>query len=343
MEAAFVYARPKQFKSTGLSNNTAQCAAVLSAAGHNAVAIALDEIVGDQNNAQAWAPWMEDNQPRLVVLGAFIVPLGDLEFLARSYPDTVWVQRCHSNLAWLFQTGDMARWLDLLRNSRDVPNLHCALVSESEAFRWQKAGVGKVFGIPNVLGTPIADHPRQMLHPDKALELSAFFAIRLLKHPGGHVLTASIVNQSRPARLHMQCERTDSPKYIEHIKRLANTFQLRMPLEPYRDHDVFLLWLAANIDIGLQLSMSESFNYVALEHLARAVPVVTSEAVDFCPWRVQYEDAAAAAEMVLKLTSNAEAYREASEQALAAARAVQGTNNARFVDICTSLLGGNRV
>ena len=45
------------------------------------------------------------------------------------------------------------------------------------------------------------------------------------------------------------------------------------------------------VDVGLQCSFSESFNYVAIEHLAAGVPVVGSSATRYLPkeWQADPE------------------------------------------------------
>jgi len=75
--------------------------------------------------------------------------------------------------------------------------------------------------------------------------------------------------------------------YVLHLNGLAERAEYRAVLEelkvPYDDHG----WLDEGdyaraldeVDVGVQVSLADSFNYVVAEHFARAVPVVVSRSV----------------------------------------------------------------
>jgi glycosyltransferase involved in cell wall biosynthesis len=75
--------------------------------------------------------------------------------------------------------------------------------------------------------------------------------------------------------------------YVLHLNGLAERAEYRTFLEdlkvPYVDHG----WLEEGdywrvldeVDVGVQVSLADSFNYVVAEHFARAVPVVLSRSV----------------------------------------------------------------
>jgi glycosyltransferase involved in cell wall biosynthesis len=329
MRVAFVYATP-QVASTGLSHNAAECAALLTAHGIEAAPVRLDEI-------GVWDDWLIREQPEAVVLAATCLRYDDLNTLSKKFPRVLWVQRIHSNMAWLFSCVDeCSNALRVIHLANCRKNVVYSVVDPCEAARWQSAGA-RVMGIPNVWTAPITDKPRTYTTDTEWLHLSAIFALRLLKHPAGHVLTAAILDRVRPVKLHVQPHRTDCRAYPDLLGRVANLLNVRMPLEPYRPHEAFVEWLAGTIDVGLQLSLTESFNYVTFEHLALGIPCVTSRAVLFSPWRVDVEDAEAAAASVLDICRN---YRAASSLALEAARAVRERNNADFLEAISSLLKG---
>ena len=335
-DAAFFYAKPP-FRSTGLSNNTRQCAAVLNEEGYRAIAMCLTDLPRSDGSQgpHIWGPWMAEHAPRMVVVSALCTPPEDLEALARKFRDTIWVQRIHSNLAWLFQSGDFYKTMQVLEMSRRLPNVKLAFVSPYESARLHGAGLHNVVCMPNVTVAPVADTPRRGPARNRRVELSAIFAVRLLKHPSGHVLASALVNARRRACLHMQFTRTDHRHYNERCKMFANACQLPLVEEPYRDHADFCAWLGSSIHVGLQLSMTESFNYVAVEHMSEGIPVVASEAIPFVPWRVRYEDSQAAADTVLDILAD---YRGASQCALDAARTIRDRNRSLYLETCQALL-----
>lgn len=327
-DVVFVYKRP-QVNCTALSANAAHSAGVLNKHGVTAATATLDGI-------RSWDKWIEENAPRVIVLSAFILKPFDLDALARKYRHVTFLQRCHTNLAWLFQSrDDYHSAFETLNVAAQRSNVVYSLVCEREASAWSAAGV-RVVCVPNVWSGGFAASGRGSLRDPNTVNLSAIFAIRLLKDPAGHVLAAANVNAYTPARLHMQLERFDSPVYVEQIKRAAMLTRCPFSAQPYRDHDDHLRWLDETVDIGLQLSLTESFNYVALEHLALGIPCVTSRAVEFSPWRVNAEDYQGAAAVILdQIIPN---YASASEAAIHAAREVSARNEALFVDTFQSLL-----
>ncbi len=327
-DVVFVYKRP-QVNCTALSANAAHSAGVLNKHGVTAATATLDGI-------RSWDKWIEETAPRVIVLSAFIVRPFDLDALARKFKRVTFLQRCHSNLAWLFQSReDFHSAAETIRVSKDQGNVVYSLVCEREAKAWSAAGV-PVACVPNVWSGGFAEHGRDALRDPATVNLSAFFAVRLLKDPAGHVMAAANVNAYRPARLHMQLDRSDSPAYGEQVKRVAALTHCPVAAHPYRAHDAYLKWLGDTVDVGLQLSLTESFNYVALEHLALGIPCVTSRAVEFSPWRVDAEDYQGAAAVILdQIIPN---YASASEAAIHAAKEVAARNEALFVDTFQTLL-----
>lgn len=334
-DVAFIYAVPP-CQYTGLINNASHCEKLLEGHGISATVASLTEIgVFDR--------WISKVQPRVVVIGAPCIKPDSLQALAKKHRSVTWVQRIHSNMAWLQISSKQFQTCLALLDLTKLPNVRYATVSMDEAKRWSSAGLN-VIGMPNVYEGAIADTPLPGPEPWDNVRLSAFFAVRLLKNPGAHVLAAATVDrhvraQGRPrVKLHIQGQRADSPQYIDCVKRLANACDLHLPIEDYRPHDVFVAWLPENIHVGLQLSMTESFNYVAIEHLAAGIPIVTSEAIPFSPWRVQHEDSDHAAVRVIDILRN---YRFSSEIALAAAHKLQQHQRREFLKSITSLLEGD--
>ena len=73
----------------------------------------------------------------------------------------------------------------------------------------------------------------------------------------------------------------------------------------------------AEIDLGLQVSLSETFSYVAFEHMSQAVPVIGSSSVPFASCTADYSDARSIRDSILRILSdpgNYAAYSEAAYQ-----------------------------
>lgn len=96
------------------------------------------------------------------------------------------------------------------------------------------------------------------------------------------------------------------------------------------------------VDCGLQVSFTESFNYVGLEHLLLGAPVVGSTALRFLPteWRADPEDPQAIAAQILDRLGNWEADSPAARRL--ATRFVQQRNR-QFQEAIAGLLEGGLV
>jgi len=332
VELAICYNTPRQID-TALRGNAAQCAELLQRHGVDAEAVSLQDIVGD------WGGWLTAHKPRCVIISAVCVPVAKLRKLVAAHPKVTWVQRIHSNAPFLFSEigafGSCCRMLQLCEKWR---NLRYSVVNADEARRWTLAGAPRpVLAIPNVYTGAIATEPLDGPAAGDVLHLSAMFALRLLKSPASHVLLAGLLNSRRPCSLHMQLQRHDMPIYPENLRDLAATLGAPLAAEAYRERGAYLDWMRETIHVGLQLSMTESFNYVVMEHMAQGIPCVTSRAIPFCPWQVDDpEDIEAAAELVETILGN---YRECSARALDAARDVQALHERQFLAAMGELLG----
>ena len=332
MELAICYNTPRDID-TALRGNAWQCAQLLKRHGVDAEAVSLQGIVGD------WPGWLAQHKPRVVVISAVCVPPAKFRKLAAAHPKVIWVQRVHSNSAFLFaEMGAFSSCMRLLELTAKWRNVRYSVVNADEARRWTLAGAPKaVLAIPNAYTGEIATEPLDGPGEGEPVHLSAMFALRVLKSPASHVLLAGLLNKRRPCELHMQVQRADFPLYGQNLRDLAATLKVPFSAEAYRERGAYLEWMRSTIHVGLQLSMTESFNYVCLEHLAHGIPCVTSRAVTFNPWQVaDPEDIEAAAEAVEAILRD---YAACSAHALAAAREVQAKHEAEFLAAMGELLG----
>ena len=123
-----------------------------------------------------------------------------------------------------------------------------------------------------------------------------------------------------------------------YIQSLCSSAELSLKELKWMEVDDFRRYLHEHIDIGLQVSYTESFNYVALDHLSQGIPVVGSEAIEYLPWRWKanvddIQDIAAKAQIILA------DYEFASELACSVARGVIEANNTEMVHTISRMLG----
>ena len=81
-------------------------------------------------------------------------------------------------------------------------------------------------------------------------------------------------------------------------------------------------------DLGLQVSLSETFSYVAFEHAIQGIPVVGSDSVTFSSEIVKYSDVNEMYSAMKKILQNSEIYEQYSLNARKTAVKVQAKNKA---------------
>src|SRR5262249_46488670 len=154
-----------------------------------------------------------------------------------------------------------------------------SLVGDRRITRFFAAGeaLAGVFGATerpsHVLPQPcsIAATPRATARPERTVPVVSLFA-----GPNEYRRKNAFACIVAPAGL-------DVP-YVLHVNGLAERAEYRTFLEdlkvPYVDHG----WLEEGdyaraldeVDVGVQVSLADSFNYIVAEHFARGVPVVLS-------------------------------------------------------------------
>jgi hypothetical protein len=68
---------------------------------------------------------------------------------------------------------------------------------------------------------------------------------------------------------------------LKNIKALFKDIDHELIEIPWLDHTKFKQYICDNIDIGMQVSFTETFNIVTADHIDCNIPVVTSDEVSF--------------------------------------------------------------
>jgi hypothetical protein len=131
-----------------------------------------------------------------------------------------------------------------------------------------------------------------------------FGALRPFKNAIGQTcaLAMAAAASGRPLVLHVNGTRVEmgSANELAQIRELCQRAGLRLEVHGWLDHAAFVT-LAARMHVALQVSFTETFNYVAADCVAAGTPVVGSPAIRFLPatWQVNPDDAEAIATAIL--------------------------------------------
>ena len=251
------------------------------------------EVVADYNriDKQCWL-----YKPTHCIIEAIWVAPQKFRDLQRLHPNTKWVIRVHSEMPFLAGEGMGLEWI---ADYSDFKNVVLAInaprmLGEIRTYlqtrnNWtDEETEERVVYLPNFYPQEYKSKP---FNKDKdTIDISCFGAIRPLKN---HVLQAiaaiGFANEiGKKLRFHVNAGRIEMQGGPV-IKNLKNIFQQlynsghEMINHQWTPRDHFLE-LCAQMDIGLQVSFSETFNIVGADLISQGVPLIGTATE--IPWAV---------------------------------------------------------
>lgn len=224
-------------------------------------------------------------RPQRVVLEAIWVTPSKLEQLRKLWPNVEWTVRIHSETPFLANEGMATQWIgEYLTQGIEV-----AFNSLDTAHDYSVLGMTAY--LPNYY--PLRK-PRDRKAPDDVLDIGCFGAIRPLKNQLIQAIAALTFarEKGRTLRFHMNGSRPEQSG-ANNLKNIQALLGSQLILHPWLEHCEFLE-LMAEMDISLQVSLSESFSIVASDSVSMGVPLVGSTAIKWLPARSQAQPDSAA-------------------------------------------------
>ncbi len=221
-------------------------------------------------------------KPNLVILEALWVVPEKMPILKRLHPKVKWFIHLHSDMPFLALEGNAMDWT--IRCAKQGIGI---IANSEEAFEALKPIIDEkhLTYLPNVyLSCP----QRAELNMDKhSINIGCFGAIRPLKN---HLLQALASMQFAkelgvPLRFHINTGRieTGGAPVLKNLRQLFNdTKGTQLVEHNWFEPEDFINHLKHNIDIGLQVSLTETFNVVTADYVTAGLPVVVSKEVKWC-------------------------------------------------------------
>lgn len=231
------------------------------------------------------------HKPDIVIIEAYWVVPEKFEILSKLHPKVTWVIRNHSATPFAATEGIIVDWS--LRYM-DYPNtvLSCNDYRTHNEFRdlikiykpdWNEKELNKrVVYLPNYYPTKF--HNRSPLEERNHIDVSCFGAVRPLKN---HVMQAISAIQfaedhNKKLRFHINATRVEGrgEPVMNNLRNLfKNITKHELVEHGWMPHDKFIE-VIRTMDIGLQVSFTETFNIVSADMVMNGVPVVTND----IPW-----------------------------------------------------------
>ena len=137
--------------------------------------------------------------------------------------------------------------------------------------------------LPNIFEKPLAKSRKEA---EDTLHIGIFGAVRLLKNHLTQVVAAIRFAEEKRKILNLHVNELTSDAGSTILGNIKELFKRcpkhKLIVEPYRsgmEYDNLIRYM----DIGMQLSFTESFNIVAANFVCNGVPIVVGETIDWMP------------------------------------------------------------
>lgn len=238
-------------------------------------------------------------KPTHVVIEALWVVPEKFDVLRKLHPNVVWVIRSHSETPFLAGEGISVEWFfKYLKQDNVVISFNTPETTEEfmqlYAYAHPDADptevADKVVYLPNYYPLSGKVEPYRLDKKD-TIDVGCFGAIRPLKN---HLIQAIAAVEFAARndinlRFHINSTRVEG-NADSHKKNLyalfegLNSPQFQLVEHGWLDHKDFTA-LVRTMDIGLQMSFTESFNIVTADFVNAGIPVVVSREIDWVhPW-----------------------------------------------------------
>ncbi len=231
---------------------------------------------------------IHEHQPDYVIIdGLWVVPEKFKE-LGNLYPKIKWIIRIHSEIPFVAQEGIFSDWLYKYLNIENVyiafnsKNIYKAAISSIDQYK------KSMIYLPNlyVLNDPNVVESIKMRHKEK-IKIGIFGAARILKNQYAQAFAALDFAETldKPLELFININTRDPnglPIYLNIINLIKNHPSKRHTIKmvEWTTRENFLNMLS-EIDISMQVSLTETFNLVSCDSLLMNTPVIGSGEI---PW-----------------------------------------------------------
>jgi hypothetical protein len=224
-------------------------------------------------------------RPELVIIEGFWVVPSKFAELKKLYPHVTWMVRSHSNTEFAAVEGMIFEWIrgyleqgiKLAFNSEDAAD---------DAYNWalsfnpRLVGKNSVIYLPNIYSIPPEKKHITCLPSNGVLKIGCFGAIRPFKNHLVQALASIEVADSLEKKMefHINGARLEmhGNPVLSNLRAVFKDHpRHKLISHNWYNHDDFLN-VVATMDLGTQVSFSETFNIVTADFVSQHVPVVVS-------------------------------------------------------------------
>ncbi len=269
------------FGSFGLSNSAAFVVSKLNNIGYEANAVQVVDSNGVDKEVVKY-------RPDVVIIEALWIPPLKLAELLKLHRKATWIVRIHSKAPFLAMEGIALQWIVSYHHIGRVFNnfyISCNTDSFNNQMRMAKS-IDSVY-LPNIYFPMHKEFYIPKKPQGNIVDIGCFGAIRPLKNQflQGIAAMQFAANEDKFVRFHINGTRPEQlgENVRKNLRWLFSNTPHKLVEHDWYGHKEFSTKLIPQMDIGMQVSLTESFNIVTADFIYAGVPIVVSYDVDWMP------------------------------------------------------------
>jgi hypothetical protein len=231
-------------------------------------------------------------KPTHIIIEALWVVPSKIELLLKLHKNIKWIIRLHSKAPFLANEGIAFEWMNALEKlAKNFTNISMA-VNNKDFYKDITKLYDHIIYLPNIYVPEHHRHQGQKKHHHSqhhnTINIGCFGAIRPLKNQFEQAVSAIIFADQNNLRLkfHINSNRIEQKGdcVLKNLRALfAHSRHHELVEHKWHCHDDFER-IIRTMDIGMQVSMSETFNIVTADYVRNNIPVVVSQDIDWVPF-----------------------------------------------------------
>lgn len=269
-------------KSYGLINSSKQVADYLETIGYTCKIVQV--IDGNFIDKE-----IHDFKPHIVIIEALWVTPDKLKELIeiKRYHHIKWIVRIHSNIGFLAAETMALNYVNGYIALKKE-NLFISCNNFTFNNNLSKAMNYDFVYLPNIID--IDFHKREKQPTSSYIDIGCFGSLRILKNQCYQAMCAMEAADKLGKRLRFHItvdvgmnEANNRYPVLKNLQELFASSHHELVEHPWLEQDQFE-HLIRKMDLGLQLSYTESFNIVSADFVNEGVPIIVSETIKWMPW-----------------------------------------------------------
>lgn len=232
-------------------------------------------------------------KPDICFIEALWVVPEKFPVLLALHPNVKFDVRLHSQIPFLSQEGMAFEWLYKYNElSKQNPNFSVSANNKRLIHELNDSLGFNILYTPNCYELP--EKIKLDIEPiEDTLDIGCFSAIRILKNIPEQAISAinvaNILNKSLNFHInHTIFEKAAEGIIINLFNMFEGTGKHKLVVHEWQNHEDFIN-LIKSMDIGMQVSMSETWNLVSNDFISVGVPIIGSKEIEFLSHQYQAE------------------------------------------------------